>query len=432
MNKRQWSARWPLIVGLCAAIILVAGIGVWSVRVEIAGAIVANGTLQVENESQVVQHPDGGVVAEIPARNGDFVEAGDTLVQLDATFLETELSVIEGQLAEIFARKARLHAERDGDENVTFGPRPELTLVSRDRVEEQVAGQASLFEAKFNSMAREKQQIQRQQGQVLDQIEGLRSQLVAVERQLALIRRELRDVDSLVQRGLAQMQRLLALQRSEAELEGRVGALISQIAEAETQISGLELDVLRLDDRRREEAITQLRDLEVNERELTERRIALVERLGRLKIVAPVSGIVFGSTVFAERAVVRAAEPLLYLVPNNQPLHVSARIDPVDVDQIYPGQEVALVFSAFSRRTTPEGSGSISIVSADATTDEMTGMPYYEATVVIDDQSMASLDGLELLPGMPVETYIRTDDRTPLSYFLQPLSVYFARAFREE
>ncbi|WP_380052065.1 HlyD family type I secretion periplasmic adaptor subunit [Falsihalocynthiibacter sp. SS001] len=432
MSNPRWSARWPLVVGMVSAFILVGGIGVWSVRTEIAGAVVANGTIQIENDSQVIQHPDGGVVAKINARNGDFVEAGEVLVELDATFLETELTVIEGQLAEIFARKARLNAERDGDASVLFDQKPTFTLISADTVQEQIEGQTSLFQARFNSKAREKEQISRQQGQVQDKIEGLESELAAVERQLELIRRESVDVESLVSRGLAQMPRLLELQRSEAELDGRIGSLRAQIAESRTRISTLELEALRLEDARREDAITQLRDLEVNERELTERRIALVERLGRLKIVAPVSGAVFGSTVFAERAVVRAADPLMYLVPNNQPLHVLAKIDSVHVDQVYPGQDVSLVFSAFNRRTTPEGEGLISFVAADATTDEMTGLPYYEAMVQIDPETLANLEGLELIPGMPVETYIRTDLRTPLSYLMQPLSVYFARAFREE
>ncbi|QJF50329.1 HlyD family type I secretion periplasmic adaptor subunit [Roseobacter ponti] len=431
MSKR-WSAKWPLITGAVSVVILLGGMGYWSVNTEIAGAVIANGRLQVENDSQVVQHPDGGVVQDILVRDGDRVAAGDTLIRLDDVFLRTELVVIEGQLAEIYVRKARLQSERDGATDLSYGPAPEFVLISRQEVEDQKAGQLDLFRARIESNDRNRLQIRRQQRQVEDKIDSLQAQVTAVETQAGLIGREIKDVETLVEKGLVQVPRLLELQRSAAELEGRSGSLRGQIAESRTRISTLELELLRLDDERREGAITQLRDLEVNERELTERRIALLERMGRLSIVAPVSGVVFGSQVFAERAVIRAADPLLYLVPSDQPLHISAKIEPTDIDQIFPGQEVALIFSSFSRRTTPEGSGVISVVSADATTDETTGMPFYEAVVSIDDASMEALSGLDLIPGMPVETYIKTDLRTPMSYMVQPLAIYFKRAFREE
>ena len=432
MTGERPTPRWPLRIGFLAAILLVGGIGYWSVGTEISGAVIANGAIEVESESQVVQHPDGGVVDKILVREGDTVEQGDILVRLDGTFLRSELAVIEGQLAEIFARTLRLEAERDGDEAIKVAEYPDLVLIPVEEIDEQVAGQRALFEARRTSRAREVEQLSKQQGQIRQQIEGLNSQLSSVRRQLDLFKGELEDVDSLYQRGLVQVTRLLELQRAEAELEGQIGGFVSRIAEAETRISEIELQVLRLQDAQREEAIQQLRDLAVNERELTERRITLLERLGRLDIVAPVSGTVFGSRVFAERSVLEPAAPVLFIVPRDQPLHVSARIDPIDVDQIYAGQEVALVFSAFSRRTTPEGTGRVRFVSADATLDQNTGLTYYEAIVTIDDATKEALAGLDLLPGMPVETYIKTDDRTPLTYLLQPVSVYFARAFREE
>lgn len=415
MGRPRWSAKWPFVIATLAAGVLVGGVGTWAVGTESAGPVIATGTLQVENNSQVVQHPDGGVVQEILARNGDRVLAGDTLFRLDDVFLRTELAVIEGQISEIFVRKARLRAERDGAPDVTYGSAPVFEAVTQGMVSDLTSGQLALFHARIDSTERRKDQILRQQRQIENRIAS-----------------EAEAVQTLVDRGLAQLPRLLGLQRSAAELQGRAGSLHGRIAEARTRISTLELDALHLDDQRREEAITQLRDLELNERELTERRIALLERLGRLNIVAPVGGVVFGSRVFAERAVIRAADPLLYLVPEDQPLHVSARIDPIHVDQLYAGQDVALVFSAFDRRTTPEGTGHIALVSADAAIDEVTGVPYYEAMVLIDDTFLEKLDGLDLLPGMPVETFIKTDMRTPMSYLVQPLLVYFQRAFREE
>ena len=432
MTDKSANARLPMLVGFSAVLLLVGGLGFWAASTEIAGAVVTSGAIEVESESQVVQHPDGGVVDQILVRNGDTVDAGDVLIRLDGTFLRSELAVIEGQQAEFFARAARLQAERDGADKVQYDAFPEFYTQNTRVIEEQIAGQISLFDAKRVSLAREKDQLTQQQKQIRRQIEGLNAQLEASRRQLDLFQRELTDVETLFSRGLVQVTRLLELQRAEAELLGSIGGFVSQVAEAETRIAEIELQVLRLEDNRREEAIEQLRDIAFQERELLERSASLVERLGRLDVVAPVSGTVFDSQVFAERSVVQAAEPVLYIVPNDQPLRVAARVDPIDVDQIYAGQEVALVFSAFNRRTTPEGVGAVQFVSADAAVEPNTGITYYEAIVTIDDATKTALEGLDLLPGMPVEAFIKTDDRTPLSYLVQPLSTYFARAFREE
>lgn len=432
MTSRQSSLRLPIILGYTSAFLLVGGLGFWAVGTEIAGAVVTSGAIEVENERQVVQHPDGGVVEKVLARDGDAVEAGDVLIRLDGTFLRSELVVIEGQLAELFTRSARLRAERDGADEVTHEAFPKLQTQSVKVIEEQMAGQIALFEARRVSLAREKEQLTQQQQQIQRQIEGLDAQLEASRRQLELFQSELSDVEALFEKGLVQATRLLQLQRAEAELQGSIGGIVSRVAEAKTRIAEIELQVLRLEDNRREEAIEELRDLALQERELIERGASLVERLGRLDVLAPVSGAVFDSQVVAERSVVRAAEPVLYIVPSDQPLRVAARVDPIDVDQVYAGQNVTLVFSAFNRRTTPEGSGVVRFVSADATTDPNTGLTYYEAIVTIDDSTRTALAGLQLLPGMPVEAYIKTDDRTPLSYLVQPLTVYLARAFREE
>ncbi len=432
MSKPLWSSKLPLTVGYASIAMLLGGIGYWSIKTSIAGAVIAPGVIEVENETQVVQHPDGGVVNSINARNGDLVAEGDVLIELDGTFLRSELSVIEAQLMESFAREARLTAERDEAEELVFSDIPVLASVSASTRDGQLNGQLFLFEARLSSHQREKAQIAEQQRQIGQQIDGLQAQLDGVQKQLDLIRSELDNVQDLFDRGLIQIARVLELQRTEAEQLGDVGRLTAAIAEARTRISALEIEVLRLEDARREEAISELRDLNISSNELKERRRALQEKLGRLQIVAPVSGTVFNSQVAAQRSVVRPAEPVLFLVPADQPLRVAAKIDPVDVDQIYYGQDVTMVFSSFNRRTTPEAKGAIDLVGADVLTDERTGIPYYEASISIDEASMDDLGDLALLPGMPVETFIKTDDRTPLSYLVQPLTVYFSRALREE
>lgn len=429
---KRWSARLPLFVGFSAIILMLSGLGAWSVGTRIAGAVVAPGAVEVQSERQVIQHPDGGVVGEILARDGDQVSAGDVLVRFDGTFLRSELAIVESQLAEIFARSARLTAERDGVETVDFGDRPDFDTVDEATLSELVDGQRTLFEARRASLAQEQRQRAEQQAQIERQIEGMEAQLAALGRQLELISGEVEDVRSLFERGLVQGRRLSELQREEARLQGEIGNLTALVAEAETRVSTLSIESLRLGERRREEAITRLRDLGVSRIELQQRRISLRERIARLAVRAPVSGVVFASNVVAEQSVVRAAEPMMYIVPGDQPLQVAARIDPIDIDQVFPGQEVALMFTSFNRRTTPEVPGTVVRVSADAETDEARGTTFYQAVIMPNEDSLASMPDLAMLPGMPVEIFLRTEDRTPLSYLTQPLAVYMKRAFREE
>ena len=431
-DPKDWSAGLPLAIGFASIFLLVGSLGAWSIGTQIAGAVVAPGVVEVESERQVIQHPDGGVVGEILARDGDTVDAGDVLVRLDGTFLRSELAIVEGQLLEIFARKARLEAEQLEAETPDFGSPPAFLTVTDEAVREQVDGQTTLFEARRASLAQNVLQLKEQQGQIESQIEGILAQRTSLDRQLALIEKELADIQTLFDKGLVQATRLLELQREEARLQGEIGNLTAATAEARTRISGLEIERLALFDQRREEAITRLRDLRYNEIELEERRLSIVERLARLDVRAPVSGTVFGSKVATVQSVIQPAEPMMYLVPGDQPLQVSARISPIHIDQIYPGQDVALMFTTFNRRTTPEVPGTVFRISPDAAMDENTGETFYEAVILPDEDALRDIAHIQLLPGMPVEAFLKTDDRTPLSYMTQPLMVYFQRAFREE
>jgi HlyD family secretion protein len=430
-TPRTLSARLPLTVGFAAIALLVGGLGAWSVGTEIAGAVVARGIVEVAGDRQVIQHPDGGVVGEILARDGDRVAEGDVLVRLDGTFLRSELAIVERQLAEINVRRARLEAERDGAATADFTRTPSLALVTPEDVADLVAGQQSLFDARRTSLAQEQDQIAEQQVQIEAQIDGAEAQRAASERQLALVKDELADVQGLFDRGLVQATRVSELAREAARLEGEIGRLASIIAEARTRIAGLDIESLRAVDTRREDAIAELRDLQVTGFELEQRRLDLAERLSRLDVRAPVAGTVLGSTVTAVQAVVQAADPMMYLVPGDAPLEVAVRIAPQDIDQVTPGQPVTLVLTAFSTRTTPDIPGTVARVSADAETDARTGLPYFEAIVTPDPNALAALDGITMVPGMPVEAFLRTEDRTPLAYLTHPLTTYFDRAFRE-
>ena len=425
------SARGPILFGFFALVLLVGGFGLWSTTTKIAGAVVSPGRVEVEQNRQVVQHPDGGVVETIFVKNGDLVAAGDPLIQLDGTLLQSELTIVEGQFFEILARRGRLEAERDDAGHLTFPAELTEAATGRPKIAALMAGQEKLFAARQETIANEINQLGKRRAQILNQIEGIGAQRRSTADQLALIGQELEDLKSLLDRGLTQAGRVLALQREKARLDGVAGELDAARAEAEGKVTEIDIEILNRGSTKREEANTQLRDLGYRELELAERRRSLTEQIDRLDIRAPVSGVVHALQVTTPRSVIRAAEPVLYIIPQDRPFVIAAQVSPIHVDEVAIGQDVALRFAAFDSRTTPELFGQVRQISADALTDEASRTAYYRAEIVLDEGEMTKLGGRAIIPGMPVEVFIRTGERTPLAYLLKPLSEYFNRAFRE-
>jgi HlyD family secretion protein len=420
-----------VIVGSVTAAILVLGFGVWSVASEIAGAVVASGQIEVSQNRQVVQHPDGGVVAEIAVKEAQPVKAGDLLIRLDGALVKSELAIVEGQLFEVLARSARLEAERNDAPAPEFSGELAELAKTRPEVADLIEGQRSLFTARRESVLKQSEQLQKRAAQIGSQIEGVDAQVAALSQQLDLIEQELTDQRTLLEKGLAQSSRVLALEREASRLQGSVGELQASRAQAEGRATEVELEVLRLAAVRREEANTQLRDIGARVLELAERRRSLSEQIARLEIRAPVSGTVLGLVVSTPQSVIRPAEPLLYLIPQDRPLIITAQVQTIDVDQVFVGQKVRLMFPAFSARTTPELNGHVVTVSADVLVDERAQMAYYKAEIALDPGEIDRLEGLTLIPGMPVETFIQTGARSPMAYLLKPFTDYFAAAFRE-
>ena len=432
MNSAKWSAARHMSLGIIVLFVLVGGFGAWAVKSQISGAIVTSGKIEVDQNRQVVQHPDGGVVDGILVDEGDIVNEGDILIQLDPTLLASELTIIEGQLFELMARRGRLEAERDSSPDIRFEGELLALAATDPDVLDQVDGQARLFEARRISMANEIEQLGKRRGQITDQIVGIDAQMDALDVQLDLLQQELANQQSLLDKGLAQVAKVLNLQREEARLNGTVGDLKAQRAQAEGRITEIDIEIIKLGTQRREEAITRLRDLQFQELELAEQRRSLKERLSRLDIRAPVSGVVYGLQVFAKRSVIRPADPVLFLVPQDKPLVIMAQVDPIHIDELYVDQDVAVRFSALDSRTTPELFGKVTQVSADAFQDENTSFSYYRAEIQLNEGEKSRLpEGTILIPGMPVEAFIQTTDRTPLAYLIKPLADYFAKAFRE-
>jgi HlyD family type I secretion membrane fusion protein len=428
--KTEWSSRRPLTLGILALVILVGGFGGWAGTAQITGAVIVSGLIEVDQNRQIVQHQDGGIVTHILVDEGDVVEKGDLLVRLDAQDLQAALAVVEGQLFEILARRARFEAERDSTGELIFDPL--LDEGNPETVANLKAGQTNLFNARLDTNARRTEALSNRKDQIASQIRGILAQQNALGTQLGLIEEELSNQKALLDRGLAQASVVLNLQRETARLQGQTGELAASAGGAEERIIEMEIELLSLETARREEAITLLRDLQFHELELRERRTTLVRQLARLEIRAPVSGIIYGLQVFGSGVVIQPADALLFIVPQDRPLVIAAQVAPTDIDMLTIGQEVAVRFSALDQRTTPELYGKVALVSADAFTDNANSASYYRAEITLNDGELARLpSNATLIPGMPVEAFIRTADRTPFNYLIRPLSDYIARTFRD-
>ena len=428
---RPPSVRGPLVVGLLGLAALLGGFGTWSVMATLSGAVIASGRVEVDQNRQAVQHLDGGIVAEVLVREGDAVAEGALILRLDPSEVRSELAIVESQLFELMSRRGRLEAERDASDGIAFDDDLIAVAATRPEVADQVQGQVRLWQTRQTTLEQEQAQLGGRRAQIETQIAGIRAQRAALDEQLALIREELAAQTSLLERGLTQASRVLELRREAARLGGSVGELIAAEGEAEERISEIGIEILRLETRFRQDAQTQLRDIEAREIELAERRRNLTARIARLDLRAPVAGIVFDLRVFGSGAVLRPADPVLSIVPEGRPLIVAARVPVVAIDEVTLGQETAVKFPALDQRTLPDVMGVVTRLSADAFLDQATQQSFYRAEITLGPDELAKLGDVALVPGMPVEAFIRTRDRSPLAYLIQPLMIYFDRAFRE-
>jgi HlyD family type I secretion membrane fusion protein len=428
----EWRAGGALTSGVLALVFLVGGLGVWSTQAQLSSAVVTSGIISGENNRQVVQHPDGGVVGAILVKDGDTVKAGDVLIRLDGTRLQSELTIIEGQLREIAARQARLDAERDGKGTITFPP-DLIQLADTDpEVRSQVDGEETLFATRLEALAQQTSLLDEQNAQIGNRIDGLDAQKASLQTQIDLMDSELADQERLLRQKLTQAARVLDLQRERARMTGQLGQIDAEAAELRGKLAENGIFRLQLTTKRQEEATTALRDLQFREIELVERQLALAETLSRLDVRAPLDGVIYNSQVFAVQSVVQAAQPILYIVPQDQSLVISARIEAMKIDEVSLGQEASLRFSAFDQRKTPPILGNVAKISADTLRDEATGASFYAIEVVPRPEDIAKLGADHtLLPGMPVEVFLTTGQHTVLSYLLRPFMSFFDRAFRE-
>lgn len=419
-----------VIAGLAVITLLIGGIGLWLGTAKLSGAVVASGKLVVESNVKKVQHPEGGIVGELLIKEGDRVEAGQVLMRLDATQTRASLAIVQHAMDELSATKVRLEGERDGLDELTF---PDDLTARKDEphVVRILDGEKRLFELRRSSREGEKSQLRERIDQLENEIVGLTEQVEAKNDEIALIREELVGVRKLWEKDLVQISRLNALEREAARLEGERGQLTAAIAQAKGKIAEVELQIIQIDQNLRTEVGMQLAEIRAKLSEYRERKITAEDKLKRIDIRAPQTGKVHQLAVHTVGGVIAPGDPVMLIVPAADSLLVEARVSPADIDQLHPDQTAVLRFSAFERTQTPELRGSVSYISADLTEDRRTGESYYVTRIAISDAELDKLNGLALVPGMPVEAFIETKPRTVLSYLIKPLKDQFARAFRE-
>ncbi|KYG23497.1 hemolysin secretion protein D [Bradyrhizobium sp. AT1] len=425
------SIKFHLLLGLGIVLVLVVGLGGWASTVLISGALIAPGQIVVESNVKKVQHPTGGVVGEVRARDGDLVKAGDIVVRLDDTVTKANLAIVTKNLDAAQARAARLQAEQRGVDRIEF-PQSLLDRAGDPDVKLLLSAETKLFDVRVNGRAGQKAQLRERITQLNEEIAGLSAQEKAKDQEIALVQNELTGVRELYDKRLVQISRLTQLERDSARLNGERAQYIASRAQAKGKITETELQIIQVDKDVVSEVSKDLRETNDKIGELIERKVAAEDQLRRIDIRAPQDGMVLQSNVHTVGGVVTAGDALMLIVPQADDLQVEAKVNPVDIDKLQIGQKTLLRLSAFNQRTTPELNGLVSRVSPDVTTDQRTGQSYYTIRVTMPAEEIARLGDVKMIPGMPVEAFVQTGDRTMLSYLMKPLHDQLMRAFREK
>ena len=425
------SIRTHLMVGLVLVIVLAGGFGGWASTVPISGALIAPGAVVVDSNVKKVQHPTGGVVGEVRVHDGDTVKAGDIVVRLDETVVKASLAIVVKTLNGLWARAARLEAEQRGLDAIRF---PSMLTERADDpdVRDVIASETKLFEVRVNGRAGQKAQLRERVMQLNEEIAGLTAQETAKNKEIALVEKELIGVRDLYDKHLVQISRLTTLERDAARLNGERAQYVASRAQAKGEITETELQIIQVDKDMISEVSKDLREANDKTGEFVERKVTAEDQLRRIDIRAPQDGMVLQSTVHTVGGVITAGDAIMMIVPQADDLSVEAKVNPQDIDKLQIGQKTLMRLTAFNQRTTPELNGLVTRVSPDVTTDQRTGQSYYTIRVSLPPSEVARLgDNNKLIPGMPVEAFVQTGDRTMLSYLIKPLNDQLMRSFRE-
>ncbi|WP_114285823.1 HlyD family type I secretion periplasmic adaptor subunit [Candidatus Halocynthiibacter alkanivorans] len=418
-------ARLGIFASLCMLLILFALLNLTM----ISGAVIASGQTAVRGKPKVVQSLDGGVVDQIFVTDGDVVAAGDVLLRFDPTLLRINLDIYQSRLAEIIARQSRLEAEYLNQDEITF-PAPTATL-NPEALARDIAGQYEIFQARRDVLAGGKEQLQERILQFNNQIAGVEGLIVSKQTQLEFVQSELTNVLALKQRGLALESKVLALQRDEADLLGQLVGHRSELARIRNSIRDSELEILQTERQFREQVVTELREVTAKHEEIVLEIVTAEKQLERIDVLAPVEGVVHEMQVFTVGGVVAPEGVILSVVPLTEGVVLELRVDPKSVDEIFVGQRAKILFPAFNLRVSPDVFGALDSISPTSITDPATGVSYYRITLTVPEEQMALLGDVDLIPGMPIEAFLLTGERSVMNYLTKPLMDQLQRAFRD-
>lgn len=424
------SLRSTQLLGYGSLVAMLAVFGAWSAFANLSGAVIAPATIVAESYSKKVQHREGGNVFKILIKDGDEVKAGQDLVLLDPTEIKAELGIVTNQLNELSIKKVRLSSQRNGS------PKLDLPLSMQASVEDPVVleiltGQRHLLESTLQTATSKKDQLKEQLGQLKDQIGGIGSQISSSKKQMTLISSELANLRKLQQQGLVPVSRVSAMDREAARLDGELGQLTATKAAAEAKIGEVKLQVIQVDEDVRNQALSELRDVDAKIAELEQRKVTAAARLSRMSIKAPITGTIYQLAVHTDGGVVAPGETLMMIVPEADDLVLQAQVAPNDIDNVHLGQGAQIRFTAFNSRITPEILAEVTQVAADTSRADAQSPPYYAIRLTISAAELAKLGDNKLKPGMSAEAFIQTESRSPFSYLIQPLMDQFSHAMRE-
>ena len=424
--------RELVLAGSALIGIFVIGAGTWAVMAPLESAAVAGGTVVSDSHRKTVQHLEGGIIAQILVHDGDGVKAGQTLLRLDDTKPRTTLAALTGQLSDAKAREARLLAERDGADTIEFPP--DLAAATGDpTVAAALAGQQKIFDTRRSLLESKMAAIRERINQVHEEITGHEAEVAALQKRTALLQEEIGGVKELVAKGLERKPHLLQLQRDLADMEGKRGDTMAQIAKARQTIAESEVDILSLKNDRQKEVADELRETQKKRHELEEQAQAAADVLVRTEVKAPEDGTVTELRVHTPGGVVQAGEALLDLVPQADRLVVEAQVRPEDIDRVHEGLAAEVRLLPYKQRRTPPIDATVIYVSADRLVDKHSNQPYYAAKLRVDERQLEALGGeVKLVPGMPSEAMIKTGETTVAIYALSPIIDSFHRAFGEK
>ena len=420
-----------IAIGMVALLLLAGGLGGWAATSELAGAVIAQGTVVVDSNVKKVQHPTGGIVGEIFVRDGDRVAAGDLLLRLDDTITRANLQIVTGQLDELEVRRARLVAERDGKPALEI-PATMVSRMTEPGVLENIHGEQGLFESRYTARTGQKAQLAERIVQLQKEVEGIEAQQHAKDQEIDLLQKELLGLFELERKNLVPSLKMTNMQRESARLKGARAQLIASAAQARGKIAEAELQVLQIDQDLKTEVMKELREIQAKRAELNERRVTAEDQLRRIDVRGPQAGIVHQMSVHTIGGVITPSEPVMLIVPEGDALVIEAKLAPQDIDHVRSGQTAFVRFPAFNQRTTPEFLGTVQRIAADLIKEPQLNQAYFATRITLPPEELKRLGALKLVPGMPAEVHIKTAERTALSYLMKPLTDQIARAFTEQ